>query len=143
MLLRLSKKGDYGILLTLALARQNQSKPISLSKIAREYNLPQTFVARLASRLKKFGILKSQEGVKGGYNLAKNPSEITLFEILETLEGPLTGHVCCPEGSCRIEAVCPSKGPWAKIADELSLSLKEKTLKDLLEKDPPSLTSRL
>lgn len=134
MLLRLSRKGDYGIILACALARTGEASPISLSKIAKEYNLPQTFVARLASQLKKFGILKSQEGAKGGYTLAKNPSKITLFEILEALEGPLVGHVCCQEGSCRIEAICPSKGPWAKIADELAVSLKEKTLADLLQK---------
>lgn len=134
MLLRLSRKGDYGIILACALAQNSKGKLISLAKIANEYNLPQKFVARLASVLKNSGILKSKEGVKGGYMLARSPQEISLLEVLEALEGPIKGEVCCPQGSCRIEAVCPSKGSWAKIADELSLSLAKKTLADLLPK---------
>lgn len=134
MLLRLSRKGDYGIILACALAKNTKSKPISLSKIASEYNLPQKFVARLASTLKNFGILKSKEGLKGGYTLARQPEEITLFEILDALEGPLDHYKCCSGGLCRIEEVCPSKGPWAKIAQDLSYALKEKSLADLLPK---------
>lgn len=134
MLLRLSRKGDYGIILVCALAQNSKGKLISLAKIANEYNLPQKFVARLASALKNSGILKAKEGVRGGYMLARSPQNISLLEVLEALEGPLVGEACCSQGSCRIEAVCPSKGAWAKIADELSLSLAKKTLADLLPK---------
>lgn len=132
MLFKLSRKGDYGLVLALALAAKNSQSPVSLSKISKDYNLPQNFVARLANSLKRSGILKSKEGFRGGYLLAREPEEITLFEILDALEGPLSPYVCCSEGSCRLNSACPSKGSWADIRQDLTASLKRKTLKDLL-----------
>jgi len=134
-MLRLSRRSDYGLVFLLTLASKNKKEPVSLNAISQEKKLPAKFVAKLALSLKNAGIINSKEGVGGGYFLNKSPYEITLLEILEALEGPLFTTVCQVRlGECPIESVCPSKNSLLDVTDQIVLSLKKKTLADLLER---------
>lgn len=131
---KLSKRGDYGLVLLLSLALKSQNKPTPLRVISRENKLPYRFIAQLALALKNAGIIASKEGVGGGYILSKDPKEISLFEILEVLEGPFSPTVCqVDKSACQVESVCPAKNPWLELGYQMSLLLKEKTLADFLK----------
>ncbi|OGD85654.1 hypothetical protein A2Z23_00055, partial [Candidatus Curtissbacteria bacterium RBG_16_39_7] len=101
---KLSRRGDYGLVFLLSLALKDKKKPTSLGVISKEKKLPSKFLAQLALSLKNAGIIDSKEGAGGGYTLSKNPKEITLFEILEALEGPFSTTSCqLRPGECPVE----------------------------------------
>lgn len=64
--------------------------PTPLIELAKARNIPVQFLEQLFAVLRRAGILRSQRGVKGGYSFARDPSEITVLEVVELLEGPLS-----------------------------------------------------
>jgi len=130
---KLSKRSDYGLVFLFHLALKRKQSPIALSEISKEKKLPLNFLAQIALALKNVGIVRSKEGLGGGYFLDKDPSDITLFEILEALEGPFSTTVCqLSPGKCPVENTCPSKNPLLGISVQIQDQLKEKTLADLV-----------
>jgi len=88
--MKVSLKATYGILAALDLALQNGSAPIQSKAIARRQAIPVRFLEQVLHAMKKAGIVESLRGVHGGYVLGKQPGEISLAEIVEALDGPLT-----------------------------------------------------
>lgn len=84
--MRLSTRSAYGIraLIELALARHRQ--PLSASAIARRQGLSVPYLEQLLHRLKKHGLIASSRGPRGGYVLAKSPEQVTIAEVVQTLE---------------------------------------------------------
>jgi Rrf2 family protein len=70
------------------LAMQSGSAPIQAKAIARRQGIPARFLEQVLHAMKKAGLVSSQRGAQGGYVLSKKPSEVSLAEILEALEGP-------------------------------------------------------
>lgn len=68
---------------------QSGSVPIQAKAIARRQGIPARFLEQVLHAMKKAGLVSSQRGAQGGYVLSKKPSEVSLAEILEALEGPL------------------------------------------------------
>lgn len=86
--MELSCKSEYAILALIELATHYQSgEPLQIRQIATQQNIPDRYLEQLLATLRRGGILKSQRGSKGGYLLAREPWKITLFEILNCLEG--------------------------------------------------------
>jgi Rrf2 family protein len=86
--MQFTKAEEYGIFGVLYLAEKNSSGVTPLSEISEEQNIPEKFLAKIFQSLSKSGILRSHRGVRGGFSLAKDPAEITIKEILETIQGP-------------------------------------------------------
>ncbi len=88
--MRISIKSTYGILAALDLALQNGSAPVQARAIAQRQAIPLRFLEQVLSSMKKAGLVESLRGAKGGYVLRKSPSAISLAEIVEALDGPLS-----------------------------------------------------
>jgi len=87
--MKLSIKVQYALQAVLTLALNYESGAVQIRDIARTQQIPIRFLEQLLLLMKKAGILASYRGVKGGYYLAKHPSEISLLNIIETLDGPI------------------------------------------------------
>ncbi|MDZ7960780.1 MAG: Rrf2 family transcriptional regulator [Aulosira sp. DedQUE10] len=86
--MEISCKSEYAILALLEMATHYQSgEPLQIRQIAAQQNIPDRYLEQLLATLRRGGIIKSQRGSKGGYLLAREPRRITLFEVLECLEG--------------------------------------------------------
>ncbi|QLE55295.1 Rrf2 family transcriptional regulator [Nostoc sp. TCL26-01] len=86
--MELSCKSEYAILALLEMATHYQSgEPMQIRQIAAQQNIPDRYLEQLLATLRRGGILKSQRGSRGGYFLAREPRRISVFEILECLEG--------------------------------------------------------
>lgn len=131
-LFNFSKKSDYGFLFLskLTLSHINDTRErVSISSFAKENNLPIKFMEQIAVSLKKGNIVKSIEGRNGGYILSRNPSEISMFEVLSILEGKVIHTVCMDElGTCKYSKNCSMKNIWKGIGGEIEEILKAKTL---------------
>ncbi len=87
--MKLSIKSQYGLQAMLHLALNYLGGVVQISDIASSQNIPIRFLEQLLLPLKKKGLIASQRGVNGGYSLLKHPSDISIYDIIEALEGPI------------------------------------------------------
>ena len=108
-MLVITTKSPYAVRALAELARRGGSSPVPIGEIARTRDIPVQFLEGLFASLRRAGILQSQRGVKGGYSFARPPSEITVLEVVELLEGEL-GTDAANNGAVWTEAIDAVKG---------------------------------
>src|SRR5687767_4192111 len=87
--MRVSLRSTYGIMAAVDMAMQSGSGPIQAKSIARRQRIPARFLEQVLHAMKKAGLVSSLRGAQGGYVLSKKPSDLSVAEIVEALEGPL------------------------------------------------------
>jgi Rrf2 family transcriptional regulator, cysteine metabolism repressor len=136
-----STKAEYGVRVMVELARRAGEEPIPLAEIAERGGLPLAYLEHLVAMLRKAGLVDSRRGSRGGYLLARSPTEITMAEVVEALEGSIAPIECITEGSdgsivCSRETdpahVCPTKLLWTRVRFSIVRTLQEMTLADLV-----------
>jgi Rrf2 family transcriptional regulator, cysteine metabolism repressor len=88
-MLSITTKSPYAVEALVELHRQGASDPVPIAELARRRRIPVQFLEQLFATLRRAGILRSQRGVKGGYNFARPATEVTVLEVVELLDGPL------------------------------------------------------
>ena len=88
-MLSITSKSPYALRALTELARLGDAGPVPIGELARRRDIPVQFLEQLFAVLRRAGVLRSQRGVKGGYSFAREPSEITVLEIVELLDGKL------------------------------------------------------
>src|SRR6266705_7134218 len=104
-MIRLSKRTDYGFMAIRHLCSAPAGEYRSAREIAARYSLPPALMAKLLQKLARRGLVASHHGTKGGYQIARPASAITLWEVIEAIEGPL----------CFIECLDPAKGSCPQL----------------------------
>ncbi|MCG3777976.1 MAG: HTH-type transcriptional regulator CymR [Nitrospira sp.] len=99
--MKVSLRATYGIMAAVDLALHSGSAPVQAKSIARRQAIPARFLEQVLHGMKKAGLVSSLRGAQGGYVLLKKPSEVSVVEILEALEGPLAPPI---GGAVRTEA---------------------------------------
>ena len=89
-LLAITSKSPYAVRALCELTMCGASVPVPIGELARRREIPPQFLEGLFATLRRAGILQSQRGVKGGYSFARSPSEVTVLEVVELLEGELS-----------------------------------------------------
>src|SRR5512138_3277635 len=108
----ISTRGDYGMRAAIDLARNyDAAEPVQVKDIAERQDIPKDYLSLIMVDLRKAGVVESVRGPRGGYRLARHPSEISMCEVLETLEGPIqlldctseaTTHACSQHSGCNM-----------------------------------------
>jgi Rrf2 family transcriptional regulator, cysteine metabolism repressor len=88
-MISITSKSPYAVLALAELARSPGSEPVPIGELARRRDVPVQFLEQLFALLRRGGIISSQRGVKGGYRFAREPSTVTVLEVVELLDGPL------------------------------------------------------
>jgi len=88
-MLSITTKSPYAVLALAELGRCATAEPVPIGELARRRNVPVQFLEQLFAVLRRAGIISSQRGVKGGYRFAREPSSVTVLEVVELLDGPL------------------------------------------------------
>jgi Rrf2 family protein len=73
----------------MLLAQEETPQPIPCSQLAKQGDMPERFLLQILRSLVTHGILRSTRGVDGGYTLVRSPSDVSLLEIIEAIEGPV------------------------------------------------------
>ena len=141
-MLRLTKKADYGLMALKYLAEQTATsadfRPASAKDIADAYHIPPQLLAKILQTLAKGGLLVSSAGTNGGYALARPASDITAFEVIRTIDGPLFITSCITiHGTCDLDSHCTIKEPLRKVNDSIKDLLSGIRIADLIEKPDP------
>ena len=131
--MRLSTRARYGTRLMLELALNFDKGTIFLKDIAKKEEISEKYLSHLVIPLKASGLISSSRGAHGGYKLAKSPSQITLKEIVQTLEGEISCVECVKNPSvCPRVSKCATRGIWEKLDEKISDELSSVTLEDLM-----------
>src|SRR6266705_6915686 len=107
---RLSKKSDYGLIALKHLAQHNDGS-VSAREIAAQYRIPAELLAKVLQKLARKGLLISQQGMNGGYVLARDPAHISIVDVVEALEGPISITPCEKGVSCEQLEFCSVRDP--------------------------------
>ena len=141
-MLRLTKKADYGLMALKYLAEQPadaagpDSHPgaHSARDIAQAYHIPPPLLAKILQTLARAGLLVSHAGTNGGYALARPASQISAFEVIRAIDGPLFITSCITiHGECDLAGHCTIKEPLRKVNDSIKDLLSGIRISDLAE----------
>ncbi len=119
-MISITSKSPYALLALAELGRSAGAGPVPIGDLAKRRDVPVQFLEQLFAVLRRAGVLSSQRGVKGGYMFAREPSEVTVLEIVELLDGPLGRD---------------SQGVFADAARAARKVLEETTIADVIERE--------
>lgn len=106
----------------------------SAKDIAEAYHIPPQLLAKILQTLAKAGLLVSHAGTNGGYSLARSATEITAFEVIRAIDGPLFITSCITiHGTCDLAGHCTIKEPLRKVNDSIKELLNGLRIADLME----------
>ncbi len=127
----ITRRGDYGLIAILYLARKKSDELTQIHEIASHCRLPEPFLAQILRLLVRGGLVQSRKGVHGGFSLARKPQDISFLEVLEALEGPVAVNRCQnPVVACEHESECAMEFVWSKAQNALVNVLKDASLAD-------------
>lgn len=131
-MLRLSKKADYALMAMKHLAVRPDALSASAREIAEQYDIPVELMAKVLQLLARRGLLTSLQGTRGGYRLARSASQITVADIIQAIDGPLTVTACSTdEESCDQYAKCNVRDPLWRIKERIVSALTTCTLQEV------------
>src|SRR4051812_11265133 len=131
-MLRLSKKADYALIAMKHLALRPDQAAASAREIAEQYDIPVELMAKVLQRLAREGILASHQGTRGGYHLSRSPSAISVADVIQAVDGPLTVTACSTEEeNCEQYSKCSVRDPLWKIRERILVALKCCTITEL------------
>src|SRR5712671_5304136 len=141
-MLKLTKKADYGLMAMKHLAEHAEQGARSAKDVADAYRIPQEALAKILQRLVKAGLLHSQHGTNGGYTLARDAANITAFEVIRAIDGPLFITSCVTvRGECDQTDRCTIREPLRKVNQSIEAVLKRIKISHMTE-EPETVESR-
>ena len=131
--MQITRQADYAVRAVLHLAKMGNSERAATSTVAKEQNIPPSFLAKIISQLSIAGLLHTSRGARGGVTLARDPKDITLLEVVEAIDGPIQLNECVgSDGGCHFDGTCPIKPVWCDAQEELVARLKGTNFGDLI-----------
>jgi Rrf2 family protein len=141
--MKLTTKSRYGVRAIFDIAYHAGGLAAQIKDISGRQRVSPRYLEQIFMKLKKAGILGSKRGPKGGYFLLKEPKNITIYDILESTEGPIELVFCvgeAPDGEscgaplCEMKDQCVASPLWKEMGDEIADIFRGVTIQDLCEK---------
>jgi Rrf2 family protein len=123
-MLRLSKKADYALLAMRHLAAHADRGAVSARELAEAYDLPPELLAKVLQKLVRGRLLSSAHGIRGGYALARPAASISVADVIQAIDGPLTVTACSETNhNCDQFLKCNIRDPLWQIKDRIVSAL--------------------
>jgi len=131
--MKLSTMGRYGLRILMDIAEHQKERPVTLQEIAARQDLSQKYLWHVITPMKNAGLIQVTRGAGGGYRLARDPSSISLLDILTAVEGKICIVPCVnsPE-NCKRSKFCAAKTAWEKVNEVICKSLKSMSLETII-----------
>ena len=131
-MLRLNRLTDYAVVVLAQMAAQPE-RLRTAQQIAQDTAVPLPTVAKILNALARASVITSLRGAAGGYRLARPAEQVSIFEVVQALEGPIALTACVDgsEDSCEVESLCPMRGNWERVNDAIRTALQGVTLADM------------
>ena len=125
-------RSDYGAHAVIELARRYGQGPVQCAEIAASQKIPEAYLDQLLSGLRRVGIVRSVRGPHGGHELARDPRQLTLGNVVTALEGPVVPHEFVHSPLSDPDA-CAVRNAWLEAAQASQDVLERTTIQELLE----------
>ncbi len=133
--MKISTKGRYGLRTLMDIAVHQHDGPVTLNDIADRQGISAKYLWQIMNLLKTAGFVRGTRGPKGGYVLVREPADITLLDMIETLEGPVTLVECVEDpGCCDRSENCVAFTVWDEVSRSICDILKSITLAEILRR---------
>lgn len=134
--MQITRQADYALRAMLYLARLGTNQRASTSEIAKFQVIPASFLAKIISQLSIARLIHTARGAKGGVSLAREPKDISLLDVVEAIDGPITLSECTGDPDiCSFGNNCPIHEVWCETQAEMVRKLKQTTFDELLERE--------
>ncbi|MBT0665771.1 Rrf2 family transcriptional regulator [Geobacter pelophilus] len=131
-MMELTRKGEYAIRGIIHLAKLKPGSVALISEIAESTGVPQTFLAKILQSFAKIGLVNSFRGTGGGFVLGRSPSQITLLEVVEAVEGPIMPNRCMMDATgCEFNSTCLVHPVWREVQSKVVEILGSVTIEEL------------
>ncbi len=136
--MKLSQKGEYGLLALLELAGQYGTGPVQSAAIAAAREIPAQYLQQILLSLRRAGLVRSGRGPRGGHVLARPPQQVTLLDAVRALEGATAPAACAVRESapgCPQRGHCVLAGVWRQVDEATQDVLGAVTLAELARRE--------
>ena len=133
-MLRLSKFADYGCQVMAYMAKDKAVH--SATEVASNLGMAAATVSKILKMLARENLVASVLGAKGGYTLARQPAEISVAEIINAMDGPISITECSGTTSCERESFCSTRGNWQGINHIIQDALDKVNLAEMVASKP-------
>jgi len=131
-MLRLSKKADYALLAMRHMAAHADRGSLSARELAEAYDIPAELLAKVLQQLVRARLLESHQGIRGGYGLARPAAAMSVADVIQAIDGPLTVTACSDtDHSCDQYAKCNIRDPLWRIKDRIVSALAATSVAEL------------
>lgn len=137
-MLKLSTKSRYGVRVMSELARQGGEKePVMMRKLAERQGISKRYLDNIFATLRQSGLVVTERGALGGYMLARAAETITVLDVVEALDGPVTLVPCVNDdgSACSRKPGCRANKLWSGVSSALKTALASVTIADLIDED--------
>ena len=132
--MQLTMTGEYAVRAMMHLASQPKGTIAQIPDISKEWEIPEKFLRKIVARLTKGGLLLSHRGEGGGVSLAKTAKQITLLDVIELVEGPMSLNKCLINPRfCRRTKTCKVHLVWCEARTAMRCILNSRTLAELAQ----------
>lgn len=132
--MQITRQADYALRAMLYLARPDTKKPVATHEIAKEQEIPASFLAKIISQLSIAGLIETSRGAKGGVKIKRQPEDISLLDVIEAIDGPIVIEDCTLDPStCAFGDKCPIHDVFTEAREEIVRKFKESTFDKLIE----------
>ena len=133
-MLRLSKKSDYALISMKHLATRTDACSSSAREISESYDIPLELLAKVLQRLVRAKLLVSVQGTRGGYRLARHASSISVADVIQAVDGPVTVTACSTDDhNCDQYSKCSVRDPLWKIKNRILDALNTVSVQEMAQ----------
>jgi Rrf2 family protein len=131
---KLSKKADYGLIAVKHLATHRQKHSCSANEISEQYGISATLMAKVLQTLARRGVVAAKHGSGGGYQLAKEPGQISALDVITAIDGPVLITSCVTShGNCDATDKCSVREPLRRVNESILQVLSTVTISQMSE----------
>ena len=135
-------KVDYGVRILVYLASFPHESIVKATEISKQRHIPEKFLFQISNDLIDKKLIKSLRGPKGGYSLARSASDISVADVIESLDKSMAPVACLDNSeTCEISGNCAQQNMWSDVEQTLISKLETVSIKDLAEKERTVINS--
>ncbi len=137
--MQITRQADYALRAMLFLSQLEPTQRAATSQIAEAQHIPPSFLAKIISQLSIAGLIHTSRGARGGVSLARSPEEVTILEVVEAIDGPISLNECTHSiSSCPFGESCPLRPLWCETQADLVNRLRSTTFAQFVTQQEPA-----